>query len=63
VARVLHLPTQSLDCGSSCHGTMTQWYNHRFKGFALTVEYGAHPGAERMRRAANQVLRIFGARR
>ncbi|MGI8523548.1 MAG: M14 family zinc carboxypeptidase [Nocardioides sp.] len=63
VARALHLPTENLDCGGSCHGTMTQWYNHRFKGFALTVEYGAHPGVARMRRAANQVLGIFDARR
>ncbi|MCA8953272.1 MAG: succinylglutamate desuccinylase/aspartoacylase family protein, partial [Planctomycetes bacterium] len=28
VARALKLPAKSFDCGSVCHGTMTQWYNH-----------------------------------
>jgi hypothetical protein len=64
VARRLNLPTSSLDCGGVCHGTMTGWYNHRFRGAALTVEYGAHPSRHRMRvTAPRQVLRIFGARR
>jgi len=62
VARILGLPTTSLDCGGVCHGTMTGWYNDRFAGFALTVEYGARPGPRLMRRTApGQVLRIFGA--
>ena len=37
VARALGLPTSHLRCGSSCHGTMTMWFNHRFRGFALTL--------------------------
>lgn len=62
VARYLHLPRSSLTCGGVCHGTMTGWYNHHFRGTALTVEYGAHPGRVRMRRTApTQVLGIFGA--
>jgi predicted deacylase len=62
VARMLGLPTTTLDCGGVCHGTMTGWYNHRFPGFALTVEYGARPGASLMTRTApGQVLRVFGA--
>lgn len=62
VARTLHLPTSDLDCGNSCHGTMTQWFNHNFDGFALTVEYGAHPPLRTMTRTAPaQVLRLFGA--
>jgi predicted deacylase len=62
VARHLHLPRSSLTCGGACHGTMTGWFNHRFRGTALTVEYGAHPSRARMRRAApRQVLGIFGA--
>jgi murein peptide amidase A len=62
VARTLRLPARSLNCGSTCHGTMTQWFNHRFDGFALTVEYGAHPSRTLMTRTAPaQVLRIFGA--
>ena len=64
VARRLDLPTSNLDCGGVCHGTMTGWYNHRFKGFALTVEYGAHPSRKRMTKTApRQVLSIWGASR
>ena len=62
VARHLNLPTTNLDCGGVCHGTMTQWFNHHFPGFALTVEYGAKPGRARMRKVAPpQVLAIFDA--
>jgi murein peptide amidase A len=62
VARALHLPATTLDCGGVCHGTMTGWYNHHFDGFALTVEYGARPGPRLMRTVApRQVLRIFDA--
>jgi protein MpaA len=61
VARALGLPMTSLNCGSSCHGTMTMWFNHRFKGFALTVEYGASPPAARLRAAPDAILRLFGA--
>ncbi len=40
------------------------WYNHRFRGGAVTVEYGAHPSRYRMRvRRPRQVLSIWGARR
>jgi murein peptide amidase A len=60
----LNLPVKTFDCGSVCHGTMTMWYNHRFRGAALTVEYGPHPARYRMRvRAPRQVLSIWGARR
>ena len=62
VARLLGLPTTTLDCGGVCHGTMTGWYNNRFRGFALTVEYGARPSRSLMARVApGQVLRVFGA--
>lgn len=62
VAETLGLPTTRLDCGGLCHGTMTQWFNRHFDGFALTVEYGAHPPDRLMRvTAPRQVLRIFGA--
>jgi predicted deacylase len=64
VAGRLNLPSHALTCGGVCHGTMTGWYNHRFRGAALTVEYGAHPGRRHMRVAApRQVLSIFGAHR
>lgn len=62
VADVLRLPKKTFDCGGVCHGTMTGWYNHRFRGNALTVEYGANPGRRLMRRVApDRVLRIFHA--
>jgi predicted deacylase len=62
VARILGLPTTSLDCGGVCHGTMTGWFNHHQSGFALTVEYGARPSRRLMTRTApGQVLDIFGA--
>ena len=63
-ARKLNLPTKVFDCGGVCHGTMTGWYNHRFRGAAVTVEYGARPSRERMRvRAPRQILSIWGAGR
>ena len=61
VAHALDLPMSRLDCGSSCHGTMTMWFNHRFKGFALTVEYGASPAKVKLRAAPRKILRLFGA--
>lgn len=62
VAAVLDLPAKTFDCGGVCHGTMTGWYNHRFRGNALTVEYGAAPARRLMRTVApRQVLRVFGA--
>jgi hypothetical protein len=64
VAAHLGLPLKSLNCNYGCHGTMTQWFNARFKGTALTVEYGARPSARHMSVVAPaQVLRLFNARR
>ncbi|MGL5827108.1 MAG: M14 family zinc carboxypeptidase, partial [Nocardioides sp.] len=64
LARALKLPRTSLTCGGVCHGTMTSWYNARFKGAALTVEYGVSPSRHRMRvRAPRAVLRVLGGRR
>jgi predicted deacylase len=60
VARALRLPMSRLTCGSTCHGTMTMWFNHKFQGFALTVEYGAHPPASRLRAAPGRILKLFG---
>jgi predicted deacylase len=60
VARKLHLPAKTLDCGSVCHGTMTMWFNHNFRGTAMTVEYGAHPKKSYLRGTVpQQVLSIF----
>jgi protein MpaA len=63
VARALGLPMSRLTCGSTCHGTMTMWFNHRFKGFALTVEYAGNPPASKLRAAPDRILKLFGASR
>ena len=64
VGRHLDLPAKKFSCGSVCHGTMTMWFNHKYAGTALTVEYGATPPRRLMRvRAPRQVLSIWGARR
>ena len=64
LARALRLPTTTLDCGGLCHGTMTMWFNHHFRGAALTVEYPAHPSRRRMVSAApRQLLGALGAHR
>ena len=62
VADHLNLPRKSFNCGGVCHGTMTGWFNNNFRGTALTVEYGAHPGRRLMREVApDQVMAIFDA--
>ena len=60
LAGELRLPTREFACGSACHGTLTQWFNHNFDGVAVTVEYGEHPPARRMSlRAPRQLLRAL----
>ena len=64
VADRLELPRKSFTCGGVCHGTMVGWFNARFRGTAITAEYGAHPPRRLMRVVApRQVLSIWGARR
>lgn len=64
LARALRLPRTSLDCGGLCHGTMTMWFNHRFDGSALTVEYGTRPSRHRMAvEAPRQLLEVLRAQR
>jgi protein MpaA len=61
VARALGLPSHTLNCGGVCHGTMTGWFNHTFRGAALTVEYGARPTRHRMRvEAPRQLVDLLG---
>ncbi len=60
----LKLPAKEFACGNACHGTLTQWFNHRFDGVAVTVEYGEYPSFERMDvRAPRQLLRAIRAAR
>ena len=62
VARKLELPAKRFDCGGVCHGTMTGWYNHHFRGAALTVEYGRNPTRRMMQVIApRRVLSVWGA--
>lgn len=64
LAEDLHLPRKDFACGSGCHGTLTQWFNNRFDGVAVTVEYGRHPAEDRMTiRAPRQLLRALNASR
>lgn len=63
VARQLRLPLKSFNCTGACHGTMTEWYNHRFKNVALTVEYGHGMTRRQLRTAPSAVLRAVGAHR
>lgn len=36
----LGLPLKVFNCNRGCHGTLTQWFNKKLPGAALTVEYG-----------------------
>jgi murein peptide amidase A len=60
----LRLPAKEFACGNACHGTLTQWFNHKFDGVAVTVEYGENPSFQRMAvRAPRQLLRAIRATR
>lgn len=64
LAADLHLPTRHVDCGGACHGTMTQWFNHRHDGFAITVELGLSPSHRYLTKVAPRgLLRSIGGRR
>jgi protein MpaA len=61
LANELNLPRDWFDCGGTCYGTMTSWYNARYAGGALTVEYGRYPSRRRMTYyAPRQLLRAIG---
>jgi protein MpaA len=60
----LRLPLELMDCDGGCHGTMTQWFNSRHHGFAVTVELSAHPSRRYLEgRGPRGLLRALGARR
>ncbi len=64
LAGALRLPRKRLVCGGVCHGTFTEWFNHRLAGKAVTVEYGAHPPRHRMDVVApRQLIRVLGGHR
>jgi murein peptide amidase A len=64
LAEEFRLPRKRFDCGGGCHGTMTQWFNRRFAGAMVTVEYGASPRTRYVNRfAPRALLRSIGGRR
>ncbi len=64
LATNLELPRKVFNCNSGCHGTMTQWYNARHRGIALTIEYGARMTTRQLTRTGPEgLLRSVFARR
>ena len=64
LAEELRLPVRAFDCGGVCHGTLTQWFNARHDGVAITVELGADPGRRYLSRVAPRgLLRALGGSR
>lgn len=64
LARALRLPQKRFSCNGGCHGTMTMWFNQRFPGQAVTVEFGAHPSRRELRGpVVRRLLRLFHAHR
>lgn len=56
LARQMRLPRKSFTCNGGCHGTMTQWFNKRRPGIAVTVELGRSPSKRYLRRVAPRGL-------
>jgi murein peptide amidase A len=64
LSEALRLPRKRFTCGSGCHGTMTQWYNRRFAGACVTVEYSRSPSERYVTRfAPRALLRAVGGSR
>ena len=60
----LRLPVRAFDCGGVCHGTLTQWFNARHDGVAITVELGDSPSRRYLNRVAPRgLLRALGGTR
>jgi murein peptide amidase A len=52
LASGLHLPRKAFNCTGVCHGTMTEWFNRRHDGTAITVEFGYHVSRHYLRHVA-----------
>ena len=64
LADALRLPVRAFDCGGVCHGTLTQWFNARHSGVAITVELGDDPTRRYLHRVAPRgLLRAVGGAR
>lgn len=64
LATHLKLPKKTFSCGSGCHGTLSQWFNHRLDGQLVTVELSRRPSRAYLTRTAPRgLLRALGGRR
>lgn len=64
LADALRLPVRAFRCGGVCHGTLTQWFNARHAGVAITVELGDDPTRRYLHRVAPRgLLRAVGGER
>lgn len=61
LARNLGLPRKTFNCNGVCHGTMTQWFNAKHAGRAVTVEYGRGLSRAQEFRGVRGLLLTFGA--
>ena len=62
LSRETGLPVRSFDCHGGCHGTLTDWYNDRLDGRAITVELGRTAPAGRIREVTGGLLRVVASR-
>jgi hypothetical protein len=56
LAAAFGLPLRPLNCGGACHGTFTEWFDHRFRGDAVTIELGRNPSWRRLHVTGPQAL-------
>ncbi|WP_167001947.1 M14 family zinc carboxypeptidase [Mumia sp. ZJ430] len=64
LAKHLKLPRRSFSCGSGCHGTLSQWFNHRLDGQLVTVELSRRPSRAYLTGTApHGLLKALGGRR
>ena len=60
----MRLPNKQLRCNGTCHGTLSQWFNHAHKGACVTIEFGANPSERYLTvRAPRGLVRALGGTR
>jgi protein MpaA len=64
LSKELRLPNRQLRCSGTCHGTLSQWFNHAHKGACVTVEFGPSPSERYLTvRAPRGLVRALGGTR
>jgi hypothetical protein len=64
LSRELRLPNKQLRCNGTCHGTLSQWFNHAHKGACVTIEFGSSPSERYLNvRAPRGLVRALGGTR